>query len=98
MMPSAAAAMGMKVISTRAGRFGYRQVLTVNTLLIGLTISMYLVCAAGTPLYVIVAIGLCLGFFNSLQFSSMNSIAYADVEGPIPAWPAPSPVPCSSCR
>ena len=34
----------------------------------------------GTPLYAIVAISLCLGFFNSLQFSSMNSIAYADIE------------------
>lgn len=83
MMPSAAAAMGMKVISARVlSRFGYRQVLTVNTLLIGLTISMYALVKEGTPLYAIVAISLCLGFFNSLQFSSMNSIAYADVEGP----------------
>jgi EmrB/QacA subfamily drug resistance transporter len=83
MMPSAAAAMGMKVISARVlGRFGYRQVLTVNTLLIGLTISMFSLVKDGTPLYAIVAISLCLGFFNSLQFSSMNSIAYADVDGP----------------
>jgi len=81
MMPSAAAAMGMKVISVRVlGRFGYRQVLTVNTLLIGLTISMFSFVQQGTPLYAIVAISLCLGFFNSLQFSSMNSIAYADVD------------------
>jgi EmrB/QacA subfamily drug resistance transporter len=81
MMPSAAAAMGMKMISVRVlGRFGYRQVLTVNTLLIGVTISMFSFVQQGTPLYVIVAISLCLGFFNSLQFSSMNSIAYADVD------------------
>ncbi|MYM26590.1 DHA2 family efflux MFS transporter permease subunit [Duganella sp. FT135W] len=81
MMPSAAAAMGMKMISVRVlGRFGYRQVLTVNTLLIGVTISMFTFVQQGTPLYVIVAISLCLGFFNSLQFSSMNSIAYADVD------------------
>ncbi|WP_373990423.1 DHA2 family efflux MFS transporter permease subunit [Duganella sp. BuS-21] len=81
MMPSAAAAMGMKVISSRVlARFGYRQVLTVNTLLIGATISMFALVQQGTPLYVIVAISLCLGFFNSLQFSSMNSIAYADVD------------------
>ncbi|MHA4869423.1 DHA2 family efflux MFS transporter permease subunit [Duganella sp. PWIR1] len=81
MMPSAAAAMGMKVISSRVlARFGYRQVLTVNTLLIGATISMFAFVREGTPLYVIVAISLCLGFFNSLQFSSMNSIAYADVD------------------
>ncbi|MQA23817.1 DHA2 family efflux MFS transporter permease subunit [Rugamonas rivuli] len=81
MMPSAAAAMGMKFISVRVlGRFGYRQVLTVNTVLIGLTISMYSFVQQGTPLHLIVMISLCLGFFNSLQFSAMNSIAYADVE------------------
>jgi len=81
MMPSAAAAMGMKFISTRVlARFGYRHVLIVNTLLIGCTIAMYTFVGPGTPLYTIVAISLCLGFFNSLQFSSMNSIAYADIE------------------
>jgi len=81
MMPSAAAAMGMKFISVRVlARFGYRQVLTVNTVLIGLTISMYSFVQQGTPVIAIVMISLCLGFFNSLQFSSMNSIAYADVD------------------
>ncbi len=81
MMPSAAAAMGMKFISVRVlNRFGYRQVLVVNTVLIGVTIAMYSFVHVGTPVYAIVAISLCLGFFNSLQFSSMNSIAYADVE------------------
>jgi EmrB/QacA subfamily drug resistance transporter len=82
MMPSAAAAMGMKLISGRVlNRFGYRQVLIVNTVLIGCTISLYTLVHQGTPLYLIVAISLALGFFNSLQFSSMNSIAYADVSG-----------------
>ena len=82
MMPAAAAAMGMKFISTRVlARFGYRQVLIVNTVLIGCTIAMYTLVEPGTPLAAIVLIGLCLGFFNSLQFSSMNSIAYADIEG-----------------
>jgi EmrB/QacA subfamily drug resistance transporter len=81
MMPAAAASMGMKFISVRVlARFGYRQVLTVNTVLIGMTIAMYSFVQQSTPLYVIVMIGLCLGFFNSLQFSSMNSIAYADVD------------------
>jgi EmrB/QacA subfamily drug resistance transporter len=81
MMPAAAAAMGMKFISVRVlKRFGYRQVLVVNTVLIGVTISMFSFVQLGTPVWVIVAIGLAQGFFNSLQFSSMNSIAYADVE------------------
>ena len=81
MMPSAAAAMFMKFISARVlARFGYRQVLVINTVLIGVTIAMFSQVGANTPIYVIVAISLCLGFFNSLQFSSMNTIAYADVD------------------
>ena len=81
MMPSAAAALGMKFIASRLlGKFGYRQVLIVNTVLIGLTIGLYSFVQQGTPIYAIVMISLCLGFFNSLQFSSMNSIAYADVD------------------
>lgn len=81
MMPSAAAAMGMKMFAPRLlARFGYRQVLTVNTVLIGLTISMFALVGPGTPFYVIVAISLAQGFFNSLQFSSMNTLAYADIE------------------
>ncbi|MEC5161033.1 MULTISPECIES: MFS transporter [unclassified Janthinobacterium] len=82
MMPSAAAAMGMKFISARVlARRGYRRVLIVNTILIGATIAMYSQVGPGTPLAAIVALSLCLGFFNSLQFSSMNSLAYADVDG-----------------
>ena len=81
MMPSAAAAMGMKFISVRVlARFGYRRVLIVNTVLIGATISLFSLVGPGTSWSVIVLLGLSLGFFNSLQFSSMNSIAYADID------------------
>jgi EmrB/QacA subfamily drug resistance transporter len=81
MMPIALAAMGMKVISVRIlRRFGYRKVLIANTVLIGLTIGLYGLVSPATPLALIVLLGLSQGFFNSLQFSSMNSIAYADIE------------------
>ena len=81
MMPMAAAAMSMKLISVRIlARFGYRRVLIVNTVMIGVTISLFSMVAPGTPLAAIVALGLAQGFFNSLQFSSMNSMAYADIE------------------
>jgi len=83
MMPAAAAAMGMKVLATwLLRRFGYRQVLIVNTLLIGGTICLYALVNAATPIAVIVLIGLSVGLFNTLQFTSMNSIAYADIETP----------------
>jgi EmrB/QacA subfamily drug resistance transporter len=81
MMPAAMAAMGMKVISVRIlRRLGYRRVLLINTFLIGLTISAFSLITPHTPLAFIVLLGLAQGFFNSLQFSSMNSMAYADVE------------------
>ena len=80
MMPAALAAMSMKLISMRLlRRFGYRQVLIVNTLLIGITIGLFSLIGTQTPVVVIVVISLLQGFFNSLQFASMNSLAYADV-------------------
>ena len=80
MMPAAAAAMGMKLISVRVlRRFGYRKVLIVNTLMIGVTISMFACVASETPVVLIVILGLAQGFFNSLQFSSINSMVYADI-------------------
>ena len=81
MMPAAIAAMGMKVLAApMLKRFGYRRVLIVNTLLVACTIASYSLVGPGTPLFVIVGLGLALGLFNSLQFSSMNSMAYADID------------------
>lgn len=81
MMPAAVAAMGMKLMSSRVlRRFGYRNVLVVNTLMIGVTINMFAGVTSATPIVLIVCLGLSQGFFNSLQFSSMNSMAYADIE------------------
>ncbi|MDB5907323.1 MAG: EmrB/QacA family drug resistance transporter [Massilia sp.] len=81
MMPTALAAMGMKLISAKLlARFGYRRVLIINTVFIGITIGLFALVKQGTPLTFIVLLGLMQGFFNSLQFSSMNTLAYADVE------------------
>ena len=55
MMPAAAAAMGMKLIAPRVlASFGYRQVLIVNTLMIGVTIGLFALVNASTPLPLIV--------------------------------------------
>ncbi len=81
MMPAALGAMGMKFLSSRVlARFGYKPVLMVNTLMIGVTIGLFSLVGIGTPLVFIVMLSLAQGLFNSLQFSSMNSMAYADVE------------------
>jgi EmrB/QacA subfamily drug resistance transporter len=80
MMPAALAAMGMKFVSQKLlRRLGYRQILTVNTVCIGVTIGLFSLVGPGTHLGFIVMLGMMQGLFNSMQFSSMNSLAYADV-------------------
>jgi EmrB/QacA subfamily drug resistance transporter len=81
MMPAAAAAMGMKLVAARVlARFGFRTVLVVNTLMIGVTVALFSLVVADTPLWHIVALSLAQGFFNSLQFTSMNAMAYSDID------------------
>jgi MFS family permease len=81
MMPAAAAAMFMKVLSSSLlRRFGYRQVLVVNTVLIAGCIACYSLIGPGAWIIAIVGLGLTLGLFNSLQFSSLNTMAYADID------------------
>jgi len=83
MMPVAAAAMGMKLIASRLlARFGYRRVLIVNAVMIGTVVCLFALVTATTPILLIVLLGLAMGFFNSLQYTSMNSMAFADIEPP----------------
>ncbi len=81
LIPSAVAAIAMKVMATPIlKRHGFRQVLIVNTVLTGVTIALFALVGPSTPIAVIVGLGLAQGFFNSLQFSSINSMAFADIE------------------
>jgi EmrB/QacA subfamily drug resistance transporter len=80
MMPQAIAAMSLKVAMPRIlERFGYRAVLVSNTLIIGLMILLFATIGLGTPVWLIVAEVFCYGFFTSLQYTSMNTLVYADV-------------------
>ena len=80
-MPTALAAMGMKTLAPHLlARFGYKRILIVNTVMIGVTIGMFTLVTQNTPILAILLLCLAQGFFNSLQFSSMNSMAYADIE------------------
>jgi EmrB/QacA subfamily drug resistance transporter len=80
MMPQAIAAMSLKLTMPRIlALFGYRAVLVSNTLLIGLQILLFATIGKGTPVWLIVAEVFCYGFFTSLQYTSMNTLVYADV-------------------
>jgi EmrB/QacA subfamily drug resistance transporter len=80
MMPQALAAMSLKLTMPRIlTRFGYRGVLISNTVALGILIVLFATIGAGTPVWVIVLQVFCFGFFTSLQYTSMNTLVYADV-------------------
>ena len=65
MMPTAAAAMGMKFLSAWIlRRYGFRQMLIVNTVLLGLTICMFSLVTPSTPLAILVLLGLDAGILQ----------------------------------
>ncbi len=80
MMPQAIAAMSLK--ATMPGilaRFGYRNVLVLNTLILGAQILLFATIGSTTPVWLIAGQLFCFGFFSSLQYTSMNTLVYADV-------------------
>ena len=78
-MPQAAAAIGMKMITAPIlARFGHRTVLLLNTVLIGTMMLTFSLVGPGTPVWVILIFSLLQGSFSALQFTSMNTLAYAD--------------------
>jgi fucose permease len=74
-------AMGMKtIIPIILRRIGFRRALTVNALI---STTLVAACATFTPgvsFVWIVAVLTLGGFFRSLEFTSLNTIAYADVD------------------
>jgi EmrB/QacA subfamily drug resistance transporter len=80
-MPQALAAMGMKVVGRKLlARFGHRTVLIANTIGVGVAISLFTSIGPETPFWWIIPISFVMGFLSSLQFTSMNTLVYADVD------------------
>lgn len=82
MIPVALAAMLSKqFITPLVRRFGYRQVLVVNTVCVGLSIASFALMTASEPTWLrIIHMGL-FGFFNSMQFTCMNTLSLKDLDG-----------------
>jgi hypothetical protein len=47
--------------------------------MLGLLIMLFSTIGVGTPVWLIVIQTFCFGFFTSLQYTSMNTLVYADV-------------------
>jgi EmrB/QacA subfamily drug resistance transporter len=79
-MPQAFAAMSLKLTMPHILKsFGYRRVLIANTIALGLMIFLFSTIDAATPVWMIVLMAFAYGFLTSLQYTSMNTLAYADV-------------------
>jgi EmrB/QacA subfamily drug resistance transporter len=79
-MPQAAAAVALKFAAPKIlARFGYRAVLISNTLIIGIMLLLFATIGLYTAAWAIVLMTFLYGAFTSLQFTSMNTLAYPDI-------------------
>lgn len=79
-MPQAFAAMSLKLtMPLILKKFGYRSVLVANTVMLGVMIILFATINLETPVWLIVMMAFTYGFLTSLQYTSMNTLAYADV-------------------
>jgi MFS family permease len=78
-MPQAIAAMSMKMVMPRLlATIGYRWVLISNTVILGLLLLLFATIGLHTPVWLIVLQAFLYGAFTSLQYTSMNTLVYAD--------------------
>jgi EmrB/QacA subfamily drug resistance transporter len=80
-MPQAAAAMSTKIVITQIlRRVGYRGVLVSNTILLGVLLMIFATIGRETPVWLIVLQAFLYGALTSLQYTSMNTLVYADIK------------------
>src|SRR3954453_15633780 len=78
---TAVGAMGMKTLAARIIRtFGFRNLMTVNAVGSSFFLAACALFTVTTPLPLIMIILIIGGFFRSLQFTAINTVAYAEVE------------------
>jgi len=78
---TALGAMGMKAAAAMILRwFGFRTVLVVSALISAAFLAAIGLFSSATPVFAMIALLAVGGFFRSLQFTSINTIAYADLD------------------
>ncbi len=81
MIPVALAGMASKRAAVSlVQRFGYRRVLMVNTVLVGVAMASFLLVSADQPLGWRIAQLAAFGAVNSLQFTVMNTVTLRDLD------------------
>jgi EmrB/QacA subfamily drug resistance transporter len=81
MVPVALASMFVKRIATPLiTRYGYRTVLLVNTMLVGIAMASFAFVSPEHPVWVLVVQLAAFGAVNSMQFTAMNTVALRDLD------------------
>jgi len=79
-MPQFLAAITLKfTIPAVLRALGYRRVLLANTLAMGAIIAVFATIGPATPVWLIALQAGVFGYVSSLQYTSMNSLVYADL-------------------
>lgn len=73
------AIFGKSFVIRILNKFGYRTTLMVNTVIIGIVICLFAIPNNNSSIYWYIPLVAVLGFFNSIQFTSMNTISLADL-------------------
>ncbi len=74
-------AIGMKTVASRTiERYGFKRVMIVNAVISAAFIAACAIFRPGMPVAVLTTILLIGGFFRALQFTAVNTIAYADID------------------
>ena len=80
MLPiSCAALLTKRVVTPLILYFGYKKVLTVNTLLVGASMASFTLIDVAQPAWIRIVQLAVFGFFNSLQFTAMNTVVLKDL-------------------
>jgi len=79
-LPQAVASISTKFALPRIlTTIGYRNVLVSNTVLLGMLLLVFATIGPATPVWIIALQAFCYGAFSSLQYTSMNTLVYADI-------------------
>jgi EmrB/QacA subfamily drug resistance transporter len=78
---SAVGAMGMKTLAARIIKtFGFRNIMVINAVVSSVFLAACALFTIATPLLLIMILLVVGGFFRSLQFTAINTLAYSEVE------------------
>jgi EmrB/QacA subfamily drug resistance transporter len=79
-MPQALAVISLKTLVPKVlHRLGFRGVLISNTVAVGLLLAAFATVEPKTSLWIIAGLAFLYGAFTSVQYTSMNTLIYADV-------------------